>query len=162
MDSSTSVQRLEEIIQNYLFSSRYYNLNLFLEGCKPNATIRTPSSCLVSVPGYCYQHNEALLKELVKQGWVESRIARLLALTVKEFKGSANDGFLSTLVISHSTMVVDDAYLVDVGFSDNALRGPLPFAWKEGEIEYMGDKYLFEIQPQFQHETVTYCEWWSL
>jgi len=55
-------------------------------------------------------------------------------------------------------MAVDDgAYLVDVGFSDNALRGALPFGWKEGEVEYLGDKYLLYKQPSFQHETVANC-----
>jgi hypothetical protein len=72
----------------HLNSHFYNNVNLFIEGCVKDATTRQVPPLDINPPGYCYQHNESVYKQLIALGLnsVSERVTRKAVITVKQFE----------------------------------------------------------------------------
>lgn len=120
---------IEKIVLSYLNTYLYNNVNLFVEGCKDEVSQRQVTPLEINIPGYCYQHNEIVYKQLVAVGLnsVCERVTRKAAIVVKQFEEDIKNSYLLLQPISHNALMLDNKYIIDVGFSDNSLRGLLPF-----------------------------------
>lgn len=167
--STTSGLELARLVHRYVEQYRYWNLDLFLAGMEPDPTQRSPCDLSVEKPGICFQHNEAFYAIMLTAGWTADRIKRKDALVMMCFvddESAPRRGMSRTAEITHSIMIVDECFLVDVGFSDNIMRGPIPFHYREEEAvhETSGDRYKFNPCIDFEHFSLpgNDTQWWSI
>jgi hypothetical protein len=160
------MQNIEELLQvaveDHLKKYCYSNYEVFSEGCRPLEERRV-ASIEAHPPYYCYQHNECILHTLIKAGVESSCLERRGALVVNKFDGEQDEKSLFDTMMPHSVVIVDNAYLVDVGFGGNSLRGPLPFRRLEEEILFHCEFYRFKRCDEFRHNSSPpLAEWWGV
>jgi arylamine N-acetyltransferase len=148
-----------EILQ-YLENNPYSNKHLFCEGSKEHH-LRLIQSLEHPIPGYCFQHNERFYNNLC-QSQQNLQIKRKHALVVKQFRGESNEAALSQSIITHSFLMVDEKYIVDVAFGENSMRGALPFNHIDEEVSAFGDSYKFEKREDFSSDHLPGGVWWSV
>jgi arylamine N-acetyltransferase len=152
-------QMIARLVHEHLDRFSYSNVQIFTQGLVEPVNRRTPSiSC--DPPTYCLQHNELILRQLQSCGF--SDIKRMSALVVNRFEGQADDKLLNDTVIAHNALLVNDKYIVDVGFAENSLRGPLPFRGVEEDVCLMSDMYRFKRAVGFNHFSHPNAEWWGV
>lgn len=160
------MEMLSRLIEDHLRSFSYTNQHLYCEGLKPFPGDRNIFPLDAATPTYCYQQNEYFIQTLLRNGWREEQIGRKGTIVVNRFSRDLTDEleeiFTNTLM-THSVVILDERYLIDVGFADNSLRDVLVFQGIEEEVLLHGDLYKFQ-----RHATFTNChlpletEWWSV
>lgn len=153
---------LTNLIQEYLLKSSYSNQHLFLEGLK-DISQRNICSINHSLPGYCYQQNETFLQILLNNGWNETEIKRNGTIVIKRFEDeNIDDSLFVDTIMTHSILILNNNSIIDVGFSDNSLRGILKFQGIEEEVHLLGDDYKFKRHSNFYNSHLPQAEWWSV
>jgi arylamine N-acetyltransferase len=163
-DTKSDTAMLCELIEGHLSSHPYTNQYLYSAGLKP-LDERDILPIDVDQPTYCYQHNEFMIRTLLHHGWKEDQVTRRGTIVVNRFSQDLVEdveSMLSQIPMTHSIIVIDGRYIVDVGFADNSLRDALEFKGVEEEVPLKGEIYKFERHSKFSNVHLPGAEWWSV
>jgi arylamine N-acetyltransferase len=155
---------LSELIETHLSSHPYTNQHLYCAALKPiNESDIFPID--VDNPTYCYQQNESMIRSLLANGWSEDQVTRRGTIVVNRFSQDLVEDVESLLAktpMTHSIILIDGKYIVDVGFADNSLRDALEFKGVEEEVFMKGEFYKFEHHSNFSNSYLPGADWWSV
>lgn len=164
-DGDTIVgERLSSLILSHLLAFPYTNQYLYCEGLKMSEQ-RMKYPLDNPQPTYCYQHNEFFIQTLLRNGWQEENISRKGTIVVNRFPEDLTESvesILSNTIMTHSIVILDRKYIIDVGFADNSLRDVLEFRGVEEEVHVGGDLYKFQRHDNFSNIHYPNAEWWSV
>jgi arylamine N-acetyltransferase len=139
---------LTDIVTHHLGTFYYQNTQLYFEVKKPPEQRQETSIAVDDLfqqmvinktPGYCLQNLELLRAALIHLGFKTNRfLTKVIHAPLAELK-TVN---IDQLYFSHEILGItfeDTVYLVDTGFGNSSLRGPLEF--KSGEQAIKEDIY---------------------